>query len=840
MTRNVNAATRARRGSAAAIAALALLAAAPAAAQVQNALERQAGIPAGLALPVPGVAVAEDPGGMGTTPAAVGFVGDLALQYFREGNVTPDSTADGLYLATSLGPLGAGYSVEWVRPGTTASYRKSTLALALGDGRAVSFGIGWNWFASGDAAIDAFESWDLGLTFRPARWLSIGAATLGRDARLGGEDVPLRYDLGVATRFWNDTFTLSTDVLANDRARNAFDVTHLAFGAGAELRRGLALSVQVTVPLGSGSGHDPSAVVALGWNGPHFGLVGGATALPDRTGGIGGVRLSRERYRAPGSGRDLPTLDVGDELEREKFFVFTIGDRDPYGLLLRRLAAARDDPDVGAVGLRIDGLSLGPGRIEELRAALASIRERKPVFAYVTGGATEEYWLATAATAIAVPHGGALDVSGVSSSKLFLKDALARAGIAFDVIVRGAYKSAPEPLVRSGSSPESREVTNAVLDDVFDRFVGDVAAARRLAPEKVRAIVDVGLLGSEQARSAGLVDAVLWPDELEGWARRMAGKRVHLRGPYRPEPDRRAQRWGRPAVVEVIQVEGTIASGKSRGGPMGTGGLAGAETIARQIRSAASDGEVKAIVLRVDSPGGDGLASDLVWREVVRARARKPVVASMGDVAASGGYLVAVGADAIVAEPSTLTGSIGVFALKPDLSGLLGKLSIAREAFARGENAQWKSLARPWSASERRVLEKQIDDFYRLFVDRVTEGRKLPRDEVERLAGGRVFTGKQAFDRRLVDRLGSVQDAIALARERARLGPDDWVEVRRTASAPADVADMLGEALAGVAAAAEPPLARALSAVPEVRALALLGELGPVLALPVDWVMAAP
>jgi protease-4 len=394
--------------------------------------------------------------------------------------------------------------------------------------------------------------------------------------------------------------------------------------------------------------------------------------------------------------------------------------------------------------------------------------------------------------------------------------------------------------VRSGSSPESREVTNALLDDAFGRLVADVAAARRLSPEKVRALVDVGLLGSEQAKAEGLVDEVLWPDELEGWAGRLARGRVHLGGPYRPAADRRAQRWGRPAIVEVVQVEGTIVSGKSRSGPMGSGALAGAQTIARQIRRAAGDGEVKAIVLRVDSPGGDGMASDLIWREVVRARARKPVVASMGDAAASGGYLVAVGADAIVAEPSTLTGSIGVFALKPDLSGLLAKLSISREASARGENAQWRSLARPWSASERRALERQIDGFYRLFVDRVAEGRKLPRSEVEPLAGGRVWSGKQAFERRLVDRLGSVQDAIALARERARLGPDDWVEVRRTAAEATDVDDLLREAAADVAAAGEPPLARALAAIPELRALSVLAELGTVVALPVEWVLPAP
>jgi protease-4 len=308
---------------------------------------------------------------------------------------------------------------------------------------------------------------------------------------------------------------------------------------------------------------------------------------------------------------------------------------------------------------------------------------------------------------------------------------------------------------------------------------------------------------------------------------------VRLGGPYRPERERLAQRWGRPPVVQVVRVEGTIVPGKSRPGPGGDG-LAGAETIATELRRAAEDREVRAIVLRVDSPGGDGLASDLIWREVVRARLRKPVIASMGDVAASGGYLAAVGADVVVAEPSTLTGSIGVFALKPDLSGLLAKLSVSREAYARGENAQLASLAKPWTASERRAVEGQVEAFYRLFVDRVAEGRKLAPAEVEPLAGGRVWTGQQALERRLVDRLGSLEDALGLARERARLGGPEDVVVRRTGSGP-DLAAAMGGALAALVP--PDPLSRALSALPEVRALALLSEMGTVVALPPEWVI---
>jgi protease-4 len=381
-------------------------------------------------------------------------------------------------------------------------------------------------------------------------------------------------------------------------------------------------------------------------------------------------------------------------------------------------------------------------------------------------------------------------------------------------------------------------MTNSLLDDVFGRFVGDVAVARRLAPERVRALVDSALFSSSEAKAAGLVDEVLWPDQLEAWASQLAQRPVRLRKSYQPEPERRAQRWGRPPVVEVIRVEGTIVAGKSRSGPGGGGALAGAESVVEHIRRAADDGEVKAIVLRVDSPGGDGLASDLIWREVVRARQRKPVIASMGDVAASGGYLAAVGAETILAEPSTLTGSIGVFALKPDLAGLLAKISVSREAYARGERAQLTSVAKPWSAAERQAVERQVDVFYALFVDRVAEGRKLPRAEVEGLAGGRVWTGKQAFDRRLVDRLGSLDDALALARARAGLGGPDDVEVRRAGSGGAD----LGPAMEGALASLAPPdpLARALAALPEVRALALLAEMGTVLALPPEWVLPVP
>jgi protease IV len=837
MTRFVNAA----------LAVLVLLAAPAARAQVRSATDRAAGIPAGLALPVPGVAVAEEAAGLGTTPAAAGFVDRLALQYFREGEVTPGSAGDGLYAATRLGPLGVGGSMEWLRPGEGAPrYRRSRFALSLGDGRAVSAGVAWTGVSSPDPALARVAGWDVGLTVRPLRTLSIGAAMLERDA---GPGIPVRYDVGVATRLLGDALTLSADLIADDRDRGDFRADYLTLGAAAETRFGLALTAQVQIPVRSpppprGDGvldlpvRDVTALLALSWNGPHSGFTGGATSLGSRTGWLTGVRLSSERYRAAAYGEDAPTIDLDDELSPRRTLFFDLGEPDPYGSLLGRLERARDDAELSAVVIRITDVPVGAGRVEELRAALVAIAARKPVLAYLTGGGTRGYWLATAASSIAAPPGAPLFVNGIGTSQLYLKDALARLGVTFDVVKAGAYKSATEPLVRTEPSPEAREATEALLDDLFGRFVADVGAARKLAPERVRALVDQGLFTSEEARDAGLLDAVLWPDELDGHLRTISGRRLRAGGRYRPEAERAAQRWGLPPVVQVVRVEGVIAQGKSRE-PFGQQAIAGAETVAASVARAAADGRVKAIVLRIESPGGDGLASDLVWREVVRARRKgKPVIASLGDVAASGGYFIAVGADTIVAEPSTITGSIGVFAAKPDLSGLLGKLSLHRSAFRRGENAELTSLARPWSASERAVLERQIAAFYTTFLDRVAEGRKLTRADVEKVAGGRVWSGQQALERHLVDRLGSLQDALALARERAGLGTSEWVEIRvdRAGRGP------LSRAVSGVASAALEghPLARALAAIPELGALATVAELGPILALPPEWLPLAP
>ncbi len=813
------------------LALLALTLAFPAQAQLA-ADDRERGLPAGLTLPVLGAAAAEEPIALDVNPAGVGFVGGFALQYFHEGVPGRRTLGDGVYLADRLGPVAVGFGHEWLRPGAAprAKYQRTRLALALTDGRSASLGLGWTWIRSGDDALEEAGSWELGVTSRPARSLSFAAAALGSDARLGGARLPVRFDLGVAARGWEDRLTLSADLLADDGGGRAFRPTSARFGAGVELGAGLAAALHVEVPVRdvAGRDRDPSGLLTVTWNAPHAGVTAGALRFGARAGWIAGVRLSEERYLSGGAGRGLAALDLPRDLTPERLLFFTIGERDPYGRLVERLVAARDDPAVGALLLRIDRAPFGSGRVEELRALVAAVRARKPVLAYLTGGGTREYWLASAASAVAAPPGAPLLVNGFSSAQLYYRDLLARLGVSVQVVRAGAYKTATEPLVRSGPSPEAAQVRDAILDDVYGRFVADVSAARRLEPQRVRALVDQGIFTSDEARAAGLLDATPWPDEVARWAREVSGRALHDAGRYRPTPLRSAQRWGRPPVVEIIRLSGVITRGAQPGAPG-----RGADAVAAAIRRAVEDPEVRALVLRVDSPGGDAFASDLLWREVMLARRKgKPVVASMGDVAASGGYLVAAAADVILAEPSTLTGSIGVFGAKPDLAGLLARLPVQRSGAGRGEKAEALSVLRPWSEAERGAVQRQVDAFYATFLERVAAGRTLPPAEVEAVASGRVWTGRQALERRLVDRLGTLADAIELACERAGLAPGDALPRRADAARTLSL-DLPSPTRADPGAA----LDRLVRDTPELEALLLLseGSLGPLLALPEEW-----
>jgi protease-4 len=568
--------------------------------------------------------------------------------------------------------------------------------------------------------------------------------------------------------------------------------------------------------------------VAISLNAPNAGLVVGSASADrhDQGSSLVGLRFSTRDYRAGTLLRRPVLVDLHEALEPRASLLFG-QPRDPFGALVSRLRGLGRDPEVGAVVLRMTPVGLAPGHADELRATLLEIRTRKPVIAWIEGAGLREYYVATGATRIEMLPPALLTMTGISTSGLYLRDTLSKLGVAFQAVAIGKYKSAPDTLGRSEMSPAEREALDAVLDDLFGRQVKAIAEARRLPEERVRALVDQGIFSAAAAREAGLVDALSWPDELE----RSLGAPGGLARPGDPPQPRLAQRWGPVPAVAVVRVAGLIVPGRSRGGLLDSR-LTGAETVAGLVRRAAEDAGVRAIVLRVDSPGGDALASDVIWRSLVQARRRgKPVVISMGDVAASGGYWIATGGDLVVAEPSTITGSIGVFAQKPDLSGLLAKIGATQVTLKRGARADIESPFRPWTEAEQEAIRKEVGAIYDTFLSRVAEARKLSREATEQVAQGRIWTGAQARERGLVDRLGSLADAIALARERAGIPAAQPIDVRlldppRT---------MPWEALDAAFSSAD-PLSRLLGQSTELQAAAGMLEMGRVVALPAAWV----
>ncbi len=818
------------------LAAALLFAPLAASAQTSSLQGRAQAAPVGIPVPGLSVAGAEEATALEVNPAGVGFVNGLALHYFHEGRA--GLAGDGFWLAAPLGPVVPALAMQWIRPGDAGGprFRKTTIGLALASGQTASLAVAWNWFSSPDRDLDALSSLDAGLTLRPWRPLSVGAAVLGMNARLGGTRLPIRYDFGVATRLLRDALTISADLLADDQARGDLMMKAVALGVGVELGYGLAIQGQLQFPSRSGLAGPAGSTygqLALTVNGPHQGITasGGGGEGAQRT-WLLGARLSTERYRSLPFTGPAPSIDLARTLSRPRVALFG-GERDPYRALLRRLEVARDDPSVPALAVKIDDLPLGGGRIEELRDLLLSVKVRKPVLAYLVGGGMREYYLATAASTIAAPPFAAFLPNGLSTTAPFLREGLGKLGIAFDVVAIGRYKNAGDPLVRQDMAEAQREATDAILDEVYARLVSTIARARSLDERRVRELVDRGLFTTEEARAAGLVDSVAWPDEIDAALSKAAGRRVRLSERWAPPHHRAAQRWGGRPAIALVRIEGAITTGQSGRGPLAMG-VAGSETITKLLEQAAKDPEVKAVVLRVESGGGSALASDLISRQVLQVRrAGKPVIASMGDVAASGGYLVSACADAIVAEPSTLTGSIGVLLVKPDFSGLLQKIGVNAVTVKRGEHADLTTVTRRWTAEERALVEREVLKAYQEFVARVAGCRHMTKEAVERVAGGRIWTGAQAKERGLVDGLGSLEDALRLAKEKAGLPPDADLELRPFDPARAFLVDLAE----GLGAAQQDPLAGAAARIPEVRAAALLLQAGPLLAVPPSWIL---
>ncbi|MCU0493489.1 MAG: S49 family peptidase [Chloroflexaceae bacterium] len=444
-----------------------------------------------------------------------------------------------------------------------------------------------------------------------------------------------------------------------------------------------------------------------------------------------------------------------------------LGTTPPLSLIgLRRMfQRLADDPQAKGVVLYIHDLGGGWATVESLRTEIHSLRRAgKQVLAYLHSASTREYLVACAADKVLLSPVSYLNLIGTRLEVQFLGDALRMAGIEAEVFAVSPYKSGADQFARGDMSPESREQYERLLDQIYDYTISTVAEERKLTPEATRKLIDCAPFQAPAAHEAGLIDGTCYEDELEAWLAAGLNKPVPAAATKDKDgPTIKLLRW--KAAARALQLP-------YRKRHIIGGSQAGSDSLVQALRQAERNEQIAALVLHVDSPGGDAFASDLIWREVLRLRQKKPVVVSMGNAAASGGYYVAAPANAIVAHRATLTGSIGVFSLRPTAADLLERLNINTVVLSRGARTGLLGTLLPLTEDERETSRRVIFELYAEFKQRVREGRRLTEAQLEPIAGGRVWSGGEAKQLGLVDEIGGLPVAIAKARELAKLEPD--------------------------------------------------------------------
>lgn len=460
--------------------------------------------------------------------------------------------------------------------------------------------------------------------------------------------------------------------------------------------------------------------------------------------------------------------------------IFSRRSRTALPDILELLDRAAKDKRVVALSLTLHGLDAGWARLGGVRRALAAFRGGgKPVYCYLQEGGNAEYFLASACDRIYMPPASRLNLVGLAAEAFFLRDVLDRFGIEAQLQSVGEYKSAAETFTRTGMSPPAREQVDQLLDDHYTALC-DALGDRGFGPGEAARIIDSGPFTSREAAAQKLLDGVCYADEIEDKMAEAFGRKIRpvpAAKYFKGEGFLKTLLTFRRSRIAVIGVEGHIDPGESRRSQTGRA-VTGAETVVRFLDHAAESRRVRAIVMRIDSPGGSALGSDLIWRKVHLVRKLKPVVASFGDVAASGGYYIAAPASHIVAEPTSITGSIGVLSGKFVARELMRRLAVRRESVQRGAHAQLDSLFSEFTAEEAERLYGQMQEFYREdFLKKVAEGRDLTAETVDGVGRGRVWSGARAREHRLVDALGGFPEAVRKARELAGIPESRKVRV---------------------------------------------------------------
>lgn len=473
---------------------------------------------------------------------------------------------------------------------------------------------------------------------------------------------------------------------------------------------------------------------------------------------------------------------------------------------LQRLAKARNDDEIDAVALELGGVGLSWAQAQELADAVRRLNAVKPVYAHITAGGATQYLVGSAARELTMDPAGGLMITGLAAEMVFYRGTLDHIGVEPQLFQIGRYKGAAEPMTRTGPSEELKGEYGKILDDLYNQLCGQIASQRRLTIPHVRYAVDNGPFRGETAHEYKLVDKLV---EKSDWKQHVVNtvtgkkkttamwhggygakkpKSVDFSNPFAllgAIMGKKTDTSTKDPTVAIIHADGMIVSGSSGSSFFGDR-MVGDKTLARCFGEAADDDNIKAVILRIDSPGGSALASEMIYQAVRRCAKKKPVIASIVNVGASGGYYIAVGAQTILADASAITGSIGVVGGKMATTKLMGKLGMSTFEITRGRNAGlWTS--RPWNDREQQIVKEMMEHTYRQFTDRVREGRGRRIRDLDKVAQGRIFTARQAVKNGLIDKVGGLRDAVAAAQKAAKIQSSHIIVLPR----PKTLADML-------------------------------------------------
>lgn len=641
----------------------------------------------------------------------------------------------------------------------------------------IGFGLGYSFSKSDDDNFNHYSSFNIGFLLRPAGFMSLGFVM--RDI-----NKPSLYGLKLTPR---EVYSVSIRPLGEMLALS-FDAERFSGERFNRKNMSLSLDVKIAFDISLYAKYSFYSNISFGAMMPFgFQSPNSSTMILDYSGKFNsdkkanmssiGFTFTSEKYRSPIIiSKSFLKIKLADEVNELEPGYLMRDKRPNFYDILKAIRESASDKNITGLLIEIDNPSIGIAQVQELRTEIKNFRRSgKKVHSVMTSPGNRGYYIATAANTICFTPNNEFTLTGLVAEVYFFKNILDKVGVKFESVSRGKYKSFNEPFTRDKMSGEYRENLTAILTDLNEQFISDICADRNIDRAKINDLFSRGLISSGEALKSGFIDAADYPDVMESNFTKVDGI-VALEN-YLNE-HRKIYEWGGLPGIAVVHVSGSIIKGKNRGAGMISPENIGDETFCQTLKEVFEDDSIRAIVIRINSGGGSAAASDFMWHSLISLRKehKKPVVISFGNMAASGGYYIAATGDKIFASNGSITGSIGVVSGKVTLKRLYEMFGINKEVIKMSEFADIFSESRELTEKEREILQRGVDFAYSSFTQKVMDARKISKDNISKVAEGRVFTGSQAKENELVDNIGGLMAAVEYARSLSKIKKSYRVE----------------------------------------------------------------